>query len=55
MSGVEKNNDNLKSDYFSSNRHDATAEILKTRGKVGDPGQWNQHHSQLPEKEAGVP
>ena len=34
MLGVEKNNDDSKRNYFSSNRHDATAEILKTEARL---------------------
>ena len=41
--GVEKNNDDAKRNYFSSNRHDAAGDILRTeaileelrRGKFG--------------------
>ena len=34
MLGVEKNNDDSKRNYFSSNRRDATAEILKTEARL---------------------
>ena len=43
--GVEKNNDTSKRNYFSSNRHDASAEIIRSdyrlevlkRGAFGHP------------------
>ncbi len=33
-SGVEKNNDDLKRHYYSSNRHDAPAKMLQTEAII---------------------
>ena len=34
VTGVEKNNDAAKKNYFSSNKHDAPGEILKTEARL---------------------
>ena len=34
LSGVEKNNNDAKRNYFSSNLHDATGEVLKAEWRL---------------------
>ena len=52
--GVEKNNDDAKRHYFSSNLHDTVGEVLKAEGRLDETSKFKRTKRKYTRKTTGA-